>query len=149
VGASPTGHFGVQIRGELRYDLGLRRWIKHSTLDCSDNGSTVVKLKRNPSPTRTVSMVYFLKNGFKIRKVLLGPCEAAGRIVTIAANRDPDGVDGDKRTIGSWAPDPQHERAARRSRIRITAFGSGPPAIRGFGRSKRHPGRPECADTVL
>jgi hypothetical protein len=46
-----TGYFGVQIRRELRDDGGLRRWIKHSTLDCSDNGSTVVKLKRNPSPT--------------------------------------------------------------------------------------------------
>jgi hypothetical protein len=48
-----TGHFGLQIRRELRDDVGFRRWIKHSTLDCSDNGSTAVKLKRNPSPTRT------------------------------------------------------------------------------------------------
>ena len=47
-----TGYFGLQIRRELRYDGGLRRWIKHSTLDCSDDGSTVVK-QRNPSPTRT------------------------------------------------------------------------------------------------
>ena len=48
-----TGYFGLQIRGELRHDGRLRRWIKHTTLDCSDDGSTVVKLKRNPSPTRT------------------------------------------------------------------------------------------------
>ena len=138
MGASPTGHFGVQIRGELRYDLGLRRWIKHSTLDCSDNGSTVVKLKRNPSPTRTVSMVYFLKNGFKIRKVLLGPCEAAGRIVTIAANRDPDGVDGDERTIrGFRGEDPRDPvlsftqrdgRCSAQSRLPASlGNGNGPP----------------------
>jgi hypothetical protein len=48
-----TGYFGVQIRRELRSDDGLPRWIKHTTLDCSDDGSTVVKLKRNPNPTRT------------------------------------------------------------------------------------------------
>src|SRR5260370_27752150 len=48
-----TGYFGLQIRRELRYDGGLGRWIKYTTLDCSDDGSTVVKLKRNPSPTRT------------------------------------------------------------------------------------------------
>jgi hypothetical protein len=48
-----TGYFGLQIRRELRDDVGLRRWIKHTTLDCSDDGSTVVKLKRNPNPTRT------------------------------------------------------------------------------------------------
>ena len=48
-----TGYFGLQIRRELRSDQDLRQWIKHSTLDCSDDGSTVVKLKRNPSPTRT------------------------------------------------------------------------------------------------
>ena len=48
-----TGHFGLQIRRKLRYELGLRRWIKYTMLDGSDNGSTVVKLKRNPSPTRT------------------------------------------------------------------------------------------------
>jgi hypothetical protein len=45
-----TGHLGVQIRRVL---VGLRRWIKYTTLDCSHEGSTVVKLKRNPSPTRT------------------------------------------------------------------------------------------------
>ena len=48
-----TGYFGLRIRRELRYDGGLRRWIKYTTLDCGDDGSTVVKLKRNPSPTRT------------------------------------------------------------------------------------------------
>src|ERR1700722_2558440 len=48
-----TGYFGLQIRRELRYDVGLRQWIKHTTLDCSHDGSTAVKLKRNPSPTRT------------------------------------------------------------------------------------------------
>ncbi len=48
-----TGYFGLRIRRALRYEVSLRQWIKHSTLDCSHEGSTVVKLKRNPSPTRT------------------------------------------------------------------------------------------------
>jgi hypothetical protein len=48
-----TGYFGLKIRSALRYDIGLRQWIKYTTLDCSDNGSTVVKLKANPHPTRT------------------------------------------------------------------------------------------------
>ena len=48
-----TGYFGLRIRSDLRYDVGLRQWIKHTTLDCSHEGSTVVKLKRNPAPTRT------------------------------------------------------------------------------------------------
>jgi len=48
-----TGYFGLQIRGELRHYASLRQWIKHTTLDCSHDGSTAVKLKRNPSPTLT------------------------------------------------------------------------------------------------
>jgi Smr domain len=48
-----TGYFGLQIRRELRHYASLRQWIKHTTLDCSHDGSTAVKLKRNPSPTRT------------------------------------------------------------------------------------------------
>jgi hypothetical protein len=60
-----TGHFDVQIRRELRSDQGLRRWIKHSTLDCSDDGSTVVKLKRNPSPTRTDFEAVFPEKRFR------------------------------------------------------------------------------------
>jgi hypothetical protein len=35
-------------------------------------------LRRSPSPTRTEFDGVFPENGFKIRKVLLGPCEAAG-----------------------------------------------------------------------
>ena len=48
-------YFGLQIRRELRDDVGLRRWIdQHTTLDVQrPDGSTVVKLKRNPNPTRT------------------------------------------------------------------------------------------------
>jgi hypothetical protein len=48
-----TGYFGLRVRSELRYAKELRRWIKYTTLDCSDSGSTIVKLKRNPSPTRS------------------------------------------------------------------------------------------------
>lgn len=48
-----TGYFGLAIRRQLRRNRELRRWIKHSTLDCSDWGRTTVKLKRNPNPTRT------------------------------------------------------------------------------------------------
>ncbi len=47
-----TGYFGLRIRSELRHNTGLRRWIKHTTIDCGHDGSTVVKLKTNPSPTR-------------------------------------------------------------------------------------------------
>ena len=49
-----TGYFGLRIRGELRGAKELRRWIKHTTLDCSHDGSTGIKLKPNPNPTRTV-----------------------------------------------------------------------------------------------
>jgi hypothetical protein len=47
-----TGYFGLRLRSELRHDGKLRQWIKYSTLDCSHEGSTVVKLKWNPRPTR-------------------------------------------------------------------------------------------------
>ena len=45
-----TGYFGLCIRSALRYDDELRQWIKHTTLDCSHEGSTVVKL--NGTSTR-------------------------------------------------------------------------------------------------
>jgi hypothetical protein len=48
-----TGHFGLEIRRALRHDDTLRFWIKHTTLDCSDMGTTSIKLKRNPTPTRS------------------------------------------------------------------------------------------------
>ncbi len=48
-----TGYFGLRIRSELRHNTALRQWIKHTTLDCSHEGSTVVKLKRNGDPTRS------------------------------------------------------------------------------------------------
>jgi hypothetical protein len=47
-----TGYFGLRIRRELRRNTALRRFIKHTTLDCSDWGATTVKLKANRSPTR-------------------------------------------------------------------------------------------------
>ena len=48
-----TGFFGLRIRFQLRHDEDLRQWTKHTTLDCSHNGSTAIKLKPNPNPTRT------------------------------------------------------------------------------------------------
>jgi len=47
-----TGYFGLRIRRELRHNPALRRWIKYTTLDCGDWGTTTVKLKVNRNPTR-------------------------------------------------------------------------------------------------
>jgi hypothetical protein len=46
-----TGFFGLRLRGELRSNDELRRFIKRTTLDCSHPGATTVKLKSNPAPT--------------------------------------------------------------------------------------------------
>ena len=48
-----TGYFGLRIRRELRHNRELRRWIKYTTLDCSDWGATTVGLKTNPGPIRS------------------------------------------------------------------------------------------------
>jgi hypothetical protein len=48
-----TGFFGLQIRSAFRHDKNLRRWIHHTTLDCSEPGRTRVSLKPNRSPVRT------------------------------------------------------------------------------------------------
>jgi hypothetical protein len=50
-----TGYLGLCVRRQLRHDVELRQWIKYTTLDCSHNGSTTVKLKPNPAPTRAKS----------------------------------------------------------------------------------------------
>jgi hypothetical protein len=47
-----TGYFGLCIRQALRHDQSLRRWIKYTTLDCREMGSTTIRLKANPNPTR-------------------------------------------------------------------------------------------------
>jgi hypothetical protein len=47
-----TGWLGLRIRRALRHDRELRRWIKYTTLDCGDWGTTTVKLKANRNPTR-------------------------------------------------------------------------------------------------
>jgi hypothetical protein len=47
-----TGYFGLCIRRALRHDGSYRRWIKHTTLDCRQMGSTSIRLKPNPNPTR-------------------------------------------------------------------------------------------------
>lgn len=48
-----TGFFGLQVRDALRHDKNLRKWIYHTTLDCGDMGATRVRLKPNPSPSRS------------------------------------------------------------------------------------------------
>jgi hypothetical protein len=48
-----TGYFGLEIRRALRHDYELRQWIQYTTLDCSDKGVTSIKLKPNPTPTRS------------------------------------------------------------------------------------------------
>ena len=47
-----TGFFGLQIRSALRHDKKFRRWICHTTLNCSHPGLTAVSLKPNRSPVR-------------------------------------------------------------------------------------------------
>jgi hypothetical protein len=47
-----TGYFGLCIRQALRRDQSFRQWIKHTTLDCRQMGSTSIRLKPNPNPTR-------------------------------------------------------------------------------------------------
>jgi hypothetical protein len=47
-----TGYFGLCIRRALRHDQSIRQWIKHTTLDCRQIGSTSIRLKPNPNPTR-------------------------------------------------------------------------------------------------
>lgn len=47
-----TGYFGLRLREALRLDESLREWIFHTTLDRRQMGSTTVRLKPNPNPTR-------------------------------------------------------------------------------------------------
>jgi hypothetical protein len=48
-----TGFFGLKIRHALRQGMELRQWVKYTTLECGQRGSTSIKLKSNPAPTRT------------------------------------------------------------------------------------------------
>ena len=48
-----TGYFGLAVRRRLRHSVLLRQWIKYTTLDCRRWGETTVKLKANPSPSRS------------------------------------------------------------------------------------------------
>ena len=47
-----TGFFGLRLRNEFRCNDALRRFVKHTTLDCSHPGATAVKLKPNPRPAK-------------------------------------------------------------------------------------------------
>lgn len=48
-----TGWLGLRVRRQLRHDRALRQFIKYTTLDCGDWGTTTVKLKSNRTPTRS------------------------------------------------------------------------------------------------
>jgi hypothetical protein len=61
-----TGFFGLQIRHALRHDHELRRWIKHTTLNCSHPGATSIGLKPNAAPNRT----HFDEDAFPERSYL-------------------------------------------------------------------------------
>lgn len=47
-----TGWLGLTIRGILRSDPDLRRWM-FAKFDSSEPGATTVRLRPNPSPTRS------------------------------------------------------------------------------------------------
>ena len=47
-----TGYFGLRIRRELRHNAGLRRFIKHTTLDCGDWGTRRRELDLTVLPER-------------------------------------------------------------------------------------------------
>lgn len=48
-----TGYFGLRIRRAIRGNAALKPFAKISTLDCSHNGSTTIRLQHNPNPTRS------------------------------------------------------------------------------------------------
>ena len=47
-----TGYFGLRLRSELRHGPGLKPYIVRSSLDCSHDGSTFIRLRPNPAPSR-------------------------------------------------------------------------------------------------
>ena len=60
-----TGYFGIRIRREIRGNSNLKPWAKLSTLDCGHDGSTTIKLKANPNPTRTEIELPEMKTKFR------------------------------------------------------------------------------------
>lgn len=48
-----TGALGLAVRSTLKNSSDLRQWIYHSTIYRGDAGSTNVRLKPNPAPSRT------------------------------------------------------------------------------------------------
>jgi Smr domain len=47
-----TGYLGLTVRSCLRNDPDLRQWM-YAKIDVSRSGATTVRLRSNPSPTRT------------------------------------------------------------------------------------------------
>jgi len=89
-----TGYFGLCIRATIRGNPRLKPWVKISTLDCRRWGSTTVKLKSNPNPTR---------NEIDLSAIRVGP--------------DDQNLDGSPRAPGTsrW---PSHKSRKRRRRRR-------------------------------
>jgi len=48
-----TGALGLAVRRTLQSGIALPQWIYHSTINRDDEGSTSVRLKPNPAPSRT------------------------------------------------------------------------------------------------
>src|SRR2546430_16144428 len=48
-----TGFFGLSVRSVLRHDSALKSFVIRSSLDCSHDGSTTIRLRPNPHATRT------------------------------------------------------------------------------------------------
>lgn len=89
-----TGYFGLCVRATIRGNPRLKPWVKISTLDCRSWGSTTVKLKPNPKPTRSE---------IDLPACIIGPDDQKA-----------DGADGAPRPPGAsrW---PSHKSRKRRS----------------------------------
>jgi len=89
-----TGYFGLCVRATIRGNPRLKPWVKISTLDCRSWGSTTVKLKPNPKPTRSE---------IDLPACIIGPDDQKA-----------DGADGAPRPAGAsrW---PSHKSRKRRS----------------------------------
>ena len=44
-----TGYFGLRVRSDLRHGPELKPYVVRSSLDCSHNGSTFIRLRSNPA----------------------------------------------------------------------------------------------------
>jgi hypothetical protein len=47
-----TGRLGLAIRSHIRHSPRVKQFVKISTLDCTDAGCTLIRLKPNVNPSR-------------------------------------------------------------------------------------------------